>query len=129
MGTVDLERDGGFQAFLGRFDVKLVVLSGQTAGNQVPIEAERLTLGRGPGVDCSFDDQAMSRQHAIVEFGAEGFRIRDLGSTNGILLNGEPVQSAELSHGDRLDIGSLEFQVVVEKRTAEPEAYELPADV
>ena len=39
------------------------------------------------------------------------------------------VESAELSHGDRLDIGSLEFQVVVEKRTAEPEAYELPADV
>ena len=119
----------GHEAYLARFSVKLVVLSGRAAGNEISIATERTTLGRGPGVDVAFDDQAMSRQHAIVEYGAEGFRIRDLGSTNGVQLNGLRIQSAEVKHGDRLDIGSLEFQVVVEEREEEPQAYELPAEV
>ena len=121
--------DAGAEGFLTRFSMKLVVLSGRAAGTEFSIDSERMTMGRGPGVDAAFDDQAMSRQHAIVEFGTEGFRVRDLGSTNGIRLNGLPVQSAELKHGDRLDVGSLEFQVVVEEREEEPQAYELPAEV
>jgi pSer/pThr/pTyr-binding forkhead associated (FHA) protein len=81
---------------------------------------------RGPSVDLAFDDPAMSRQHVAIEYADEQFRVRDLGSTNGVLLNGEPVQVGEIDDGDRIEIGSHEFQLVVEVREPEPETYELP---
>ena len=67
----------------------------------------------------------MSRQHAAIEFSGEGFRLRDLGSTNGTTLNGQPVQSAELRHGDRFEIGGRSFMLAIEERELEPDAYEL----
>jgi pSer/pThr/pTyr-binding forkhead associated (FHA) protein len=76
-------------------------------------------------VDKAFDDPAMSRQHAAIEFCGTGLRIRDLGSTNGTLLNGTAVQSAELCHGDRFEIGGRHFLLAIEEREHEPDAYEL----
>jgi len=114
-------------AFLSRFDTRLKVSSGRGAGSAVPINRERVIVGRGPGVDRAFDDPSMSRQHAAIEFSGAGFRIRDLGSTNGILVNGSAVQAAELHHGDTVDIGEQRFVVVVEERDTEPETYEIDA--
>jgi pSer/pThr/pTyr-binding forkhead associated (FHA) protein len=68
-------------------------------------------------------DDEVSQQHAAVEFTGEGFRVVDLGSTNGTRVNGEPVQSAELDHGDRLQIGRHVIQLVVEKHDAPARVY------
>ncbi len=70
----------------------------------------------------------MSRQHAVIEFANEGFRVRDLGSTNGVLLNGKPVQAADIKHGDQLDIGSRRMTLVIDERSVEPDVYELELD-
>ena len=67
----------------------------------------------------------MSRQHAALEFAGEGFRIRDLGSTNGIAVNGAAVPSADLAHRDRFEVGGHVFQLVVEKREPAPPVYDL----
>src|SRR5262245_8144696 len=115
------------QEFLEQYVAKVVEVSGPGAGAGFTINRERIIVGRGPGVDRAFDDPAMSRQHAAIEFCGTGFRLRDLGSTNGILVNGSPVQAAELHHGDAVDIGELHFVVVVEEREAEPEVYEIEA--
>jgi pSer/pThr/pTyr-binding forkhead associated (FHA) protein len=111
--------------FLDQYVAKVVIVSGFGAGAGFEIHRERVIIGRGPGVDRAFDDFAMSRQHAAIEFAGSGFRIRDLGSTNGTTLNGTAVQSAELSHGDRFEIGGLQFMLAIEEREHEPEAYEL----
>ena len=111
--------------FLGRYSVKVTVVSGPDAGTGFAVDRERVIVGRGPGVDRAFDDPAMSRQHAAIEFCGAGFRLRDLGSTNGTRINGAVVQSAELRHGDRFEIGGRRFVLAVEEREREPEIYEL----
>ena len=63
------------------------------------------TVGRDPGNDIILRDPATSGHHARVERRGDQFWIVDLGSTNGTLVNGEPVQEKELSNGDRITIG------------------------
>src|SRR5690349_20363848 len=95
----------GVAEFLARYETRFSLASGRGAGTAFRIDRERTIIGRGPGVDRAFDDPSMSRQHAAIEFCGSGFRIRDLGSTNGILVNGSPAQTAELHHGDAVEIG------------------------
>ena len=127
--TRRLERreDGASLAdFLTKWKASLVVVTGDAAGSEFPIEKESVSLGRGPGVELCFADEAMSRSHAAVEFANGGFRVRDLGSSNGTFLNGGDVQAGDLAHGDRLELGEHHFQFVLEERRHEPQAYVLP---
>ncbi len=110
-------------SFLDRHVVSIVYAMGPLAGSEVFLERERLTLGRDAKVDLVLDDASVSHQHAALELGPRGFRIRDLGSTNGIRLNGARVSSADLKHGDRFALGSVEFCYVVEPRKPEPPTH------
>ena len=119
---------GDLESFLADHAVKLVAVSGRNLGAELVLRDEVSTLGRGPGVDFALEDPAMSRQHAAIEFAGGEFRVRDLGSTNGVLLNGRPVQVDELRHGDRIEIGSQEFQFLVEMQDEGPDVYELTSE-
>ena len=116
-------RLANFADFHAEFSIKFVVVAGATAGTEFVMESGRLTLGRGPGVDVEFADEAMSRQHAVFEFAGGVLQVRDLGSTNGIACNGAPIQAAMLEHGDQLTIGEHTLQLLVESRDNEPETY------
>ena len=120
------ERNGGFDAFRDRWEASLVIVAGGAEGDEVTLDRPCVTLGRGPGVDSAFPDDAMSREHAAVEFSEEGFRVRDLGSTNGTMLNGSTVGAADLAHGDRIQVGQHVFQLVLEKRERSPRTYLIP---
>lgn len=62
-------------------------------------------IGRGNESDLQLIDQGVSRRHVDVHF-SEGRAVAyDLGSTNGTSVNGHPIQSAELQHGDVLRVG------------------------
>jgi len=129
--TQEISRSDGpssIDDFLGRHDVRLVVVDGKGAGGQFRLRGDRHILGRGPGVDFQVNDDTMSRQHVALEYGDGEFRIRDLGSTNGVRINGRPVQVGELAHGDRVEIGSQVFQYVVELRNEKPAVYELDSE-
>lgn len=117
----------GNQGFLARHHVRLVLLSGAAVGQVFTLDRDRVVLGRGPGVDLAFVDPEMSRQHAAIEISGQGLRIRDLGSTNGILLNDKRVQTSDIKHGDRFVIGAQQLQLLVEERE-EPDTYELSAE-
>src|SRR5262245_26772486 len=80
----------------------LVIVAGRAEGSEFELETERSVVGRGPGVDWVLDDPALSRQHAAFERTEEGHCVRDLGSTNGVRVNGAPVTAADLKHGDRV---------------------------
>jgi len=120
--------DPAGSSFLEDHRVVLVTLSGATAGQEYLLDRAPLTLGRGPGVDLAFDDPAMSRQHASFELHRDGFRVRDLGSTNGLRVNGSPASGADLEHGDRLEIGGHRFQYVVEAQKRAPQVHLLEDD-
>jgi pSer/pThr/pTyr-binding forkhead associated (FHA) protein len=110
-------------AFLARHRACIVVLSGDAQGSEFALDREHLSLGRGPRVDVIIDDPTVSMQHALLEFSGDGFRIRDLGSTNGTSVNGAPTRASSLKHGDRFRIGDVELQLVIEPREAEPPVY------
>ncbi len=116
----------GAEEFFGRFRAAIVILSGGASGSEYSLDQSQISLGRGPGVDLAFDDAAMSREHAVVEFYGEGFRIRDLGSTNGVTVNGSTVQVCKLKHGERFDLGEHRFQYVIEERESRGREYLLP---
>lgn len=114
--------------FLETHRASLTVLSGPGAGSEYILGKPRLTLGRGPGVDLSFDDPGISHKHAMFELVEGAFRVRDLESTNGLLVNRSAVRVAELKHRDRLELGSLAFRYMVERRAPEPRTHVLPED-
>jgi len=118
----------GPDAFLSRYKAVLVIVSGGAAGSEYELDRPELILGRGPGVELAFDDDTLSRAHAAFDLTEEGFRIRDMASTNGVFLNGKPIQVAELKHGDRLELGAYIFQYIIEERSSEPNTYVLPED-
>jgi pSer/pThr/pTyr-binding forkhead associated (FHA) protein len=101
----------------------LVEVRGGAEGNEYPIEGERFVVGRGPGVDLAFDDEEMSANHAAFEHSRGGLCITDLDSTNGTRVNGERVTTRPLAHGDRVEIGSHVFHLLLEKREKPPRTW------
>ena len=120
------ERQLEFTRFLAESRAVVVVLEGSAAGSEHEIEGPRTTLGRGPGVDLAFPDPSMSKKHACLEWAGGGLRLGDLGSTNGVRVNGALIVVAELKHGDRFQLGEHVFQLVLERRRKEPRTYVLP---
>jgi pSer/pThr/pTyr-binding forkhead associated (FHA) protein len=115
-------------AFLERFDATLVVERGAIAGDEHLLDRPKLVVGRGAGADLRFDDSEMSSQHALIEFTGEGFRVSDLGSTNGTRVNGAPVQAHDLEAGDRLEIGQHVLRLRLEALEPAPRVYCIPED-
>ncbi|MFP8882227.1 MAG: FHA domain-containing protein [Myxococcota bacterium] len=117
-----------FAEFSNSYSASLVVLTGDLQGTDYPIERPTTVLGRGPGADLSFSCETLSRQHASVEFADGGLRLRDLGSLNGITLNGSLVEQADLDHGDKFRIGDLVLQLIVEPRSRVPKTHYIADD-
>lgn len=83
------------------------VLEGFFAGLDFPVERDWLVIGRGRGADFVINERTISRAHAAVGFEKMRFFLQDLGSTNGTMLNGEPVSKIELKSGDEIQMGKL----------------------
>jgi hypothetical protein len=67
-------------------------------------------IGRSRDCEVVLEDAGISRRHAAVHPTAEGWTIEDLGSTNGVLVNGRAINGAHLlAPGDRLELGSTEI--------------------
>jgi pSer/pThr/pTyr-binding forkhead associated (FHA) protein len=113
------------RGFLAGHTVTLVLASGPHAGNEVPLDKERVTLGRGDRADVALQDASVSSEHAALELTERGYRLVDLGSTNGTKVNGCKAAVAELKHGDRFELGSVAFRYVVEPRRSAPPTHHL----
>ena len=115
--------DHSRNALLSNFRPSLVVVSGKVPGHVIELNGAKTIIGRGPGVDVALADEAMSRQHFAIEATPSGFHLQDLGSTNGVLLNGTRVATAPLAHGDRVGAGDHEFRFLLERIEREPRTY------
>lgn len=85
----------------------LVVLVGARIGEVFDLGSEDVVLGRAMDVTIPLDDSAASRRHAKIHSSPLGYVITDLGSKNGMLVNGKRVDRHLLRDGDRIQIGSL----------------------
>lgn len=70
----------------------------------------RTSIGREPDNDIQIDSRFISRHHAVVHVGAHHTVVEDLGSTNGVLVNGERTRRRALREGDLLTIGKSQFR-------------------
>jgi hypothetical protein len=100
-----LSPDEALAAFQKRWQATLVLLSGDDAGTEYPLESRTITLGRGESADLRFSDAAMSSEHTALEFCGTGYRLRDLG---------------------RMQLGSKVLQYILEERASRPRTYEVP---
>jgi hypothetical protein len=79
-------------------------------GRRLPIPPKGATIGRSRDCDIVLDDVGISRRHAEIRPGAGDWTVADLGSTNGVRVNGRTLRSAQaLQPGDHVELGSTEI--------------------
>ncbi len=81
------------------------------AGQRVPL-ARQAVIGRMPGCDVQLDDPSVSRRHARISQATNGWLIEDLGSTNGIMVNGASVDREYLSGGEDIELGNVRMRFI-----------------
>jgi len=96
---------------------KLILsLDGQVI-KEFTLTKERSTIGRKPHNDIQIDNLAVSGEHAIIMTILNDSFLEDLGSTNGTLVNGQPVKKHFLQNNDVVEIGKYKLKYVNEAPT------------
>jgi pSer/pThr/pTyr-binding forkhead associated (FHA) protein len=85
-------------------------VNGARAG-QVILLSDGALIGRSGDCAIRLNDPAVSRQHARLRFASDRWFIQDLGSAGGTYLNGAAVKAGGLKNGDRIRVGSTEFEL------------------
>lgn len=93
-------------------EITLRVLEGEEKGTVYRLDKARIIIGRTNG-DVNIRDQGASRVHCSLEFSEDGVLLRDLSSTNGTLVNGEPIQTTNLASGSRFRVGRHTFELSI----------------
>jgi FHA domain-containing protein len=78
-------------------------------GRTHEVDSQRVVIGRSRECDIQIADPNASRRHAELRRDGETFSIVDLGSTNGLDVNGRRTQRTKLADGDRITIGTTEL--------------------
>lgn len=117
---------------------ELKVVSGKQAGNLIPLPVGKFLIGREEDCHLRPNSDTVSRHHCVFTVDEFAVRLRDLGSTNGTLVNGERIRGGVmLKEGDVVSVGKIELEVQfrdnsletaaelsleTETKTAKPEA-------
>jgi pSer/pThr/pTyr-binding forkhead associated (FHA) protein len=80
-------------------------------GTDITVDLPLLVLGRDPRCDARLDSPLVSRKHCCVARSDQDVIVRDLGSLNGIRINGQKVMTGRLQPGDELAIGDLRYRL------------------
>jgi len=93
-------------------EVKLVVVAGKRAGEELPVAGPKFYIGRAEDCQLRPHSDLVSRHHCVLIVEEAYVAVRDFGSKNGTVVNDEMVKGElELKDGDRLRIGDLELEV------------------
>jgi pSer/pThr/pTyr-binding forkhead associated (FHA) protein len=116
---------------------RLVVIDGRGGGRGATLGPEPLLIGRREDCGLRLDSPAVSKRHAEVRLAAAGAILVDLGSRNGVRINGRalaPGEPASLAHGDVVEISDHRLLFLDERgasdfeRLAAPDRAQVAAD-
>jgi len=95
-------------------EVKLIVVHGKHAGQEIPIPGPKFFIGRAEDCNLRPHSDLVSRHHCVIMV-EEGFvAVRDFNSKNGTFVNGAKItEETELKTGDHLKVGQIEFEVQI----------------
>ncbi|HVI09458.1 MAG TPA: sigma 54-interacting transcriptional regulator [Candidatus Binatia bacterium] len=96
---------------------RLLVLSGPLKESTIPLSREKTTIGRDASNGITVSDPSVSRKHCQLDWEDGRYRVRDLDSRNGTLVNGSPVEMHWLQHGDEIATGDSSFLFLLEEDT------------
>jgi diguanylate cyclase (GGDEF)-like protein len=85
-------------------------------GQVIELSDAELTVGREPGCGLELHDDSVSRRHALLQPGGEGYVVVDLGSTNGTYVNDTRIETRALEPSDRLRFGNQIFKYLAADR-------------
>ena len=105
---------GELSAIPSDIDATLVILAGPEEGASYKITEPVTLIGREDDCHLVLTDQRTSARHAMVFFASGEFRVRDLESTNGSLLNGSPLSEFAFHDGDDLRCGKTVIRLLVD---------------
>ena len=83
----------------------LIVLSGSDVGQMHKVQTGESVMGRGSTANIKLSDDGISRRHARILVQGSKVVIEDLGSANGMFINGARVATAALKDGDQIQLG------------------------
>jgi pSer/pThr/pTyr-binding forkhead associated (FHA) protein len=86
----------------------------------IPVHRPVLLIGRHPECDFRIELPMISRRHCCVALAYDKIFVRDLGSHNGVRVNGRVVEEAMLQAGDEVAIGPLIYRLVAESAIPSP---------
>jgi len=87
----------------------IVALAGPLRGRTVSLVGGALTIGRGPSNDVHPADLSLSRSHSVLATDQDRVTLTDLDSANGTFVNGVPIKTRLLAHGDQVKVGESVF--------------------
>ena len=94
--------------------VKMKVVQGKPHGSVLDFPEGEFVVGRGPECHVRPNSEQVSRQHCLLRIHGNDVHVRDLGSTNGTLVNGKLlVEECMLGDGDTLQLGPLVLELVL----------------
>jgi two-component system, cell cycle response regulator len=85
---------------------RLVVLAGSNVGEMYDLQGTSI-VGRGREADIRLNGDGVSRQHARITVGADSVELEDLGSTNGVFVNGDRITRCQLQPDDKIKLGRV----------------------
>src|SRR6267154_2966132 len=89
-------------------------------GPSILLDKPILLFGRHPECDIQVDSRKISRRHCCIAQINDYLVVRDLGSTNGIRINGVRVLEGRLKPGDELTVGNFRYNVTFDDKPAPP---------
>jgi transcriptional regulator with GAF, ATPase, and Fis domain len=95
----------------------LIVIAGPARGRTTPL-SDSVSIGRDQQNALPIADPALSRHHCVIDRQSAGLVLRDLGSKNGVFVNGCPVGERTLADGDQIRIGDSALLVMLPGGTA-----------
>ena len=103
-----------------QMEASLILIKKDGQRRVFPLAAGITVIGRRPNCDLRVPLLEVSRRHCEVNCHGDLITFRDLGSSNGTLVNGERVQEATLKSGDQIKVGPLIFEIEVKGEASAP---------
>jgi hypothetical protein len=103
---------------------KLILSMDGLVLKEITLTKERTTIGRKPHNDIQIDNLAVSGEHAVIVTILNDSFLEDLGSTNGTLVNGQPIKKHFLQNNDVVELGKYKLKYINEQ----PTRAQAPAD-